>query len=65
MTPRGRVTLALGLGTYLAAWAFGAQALYTPAVGLVLAVGAGLGWTRLLSRPLRLHRTVDRDEPIE
>lgn len=65
MTPRGRVTLALGLGTYFAAWAFGAQALYTPAVGLVLVVGAGLVWTRLLSRPLRLHRSVDRDEPVE
>jgi hypothetical protein len=27
LTPRGRATLALGLGTYLGAWAFGAQAL--------------------------------------
>jgi uncharacterized protein (DUF58 family) len=65
MSPRGRLTLALGLGTYLAAWAFGARALYAPAVGLVLAVGAGVLWTRLLSRPLRLHRSIDREQPVE
>jgi uncharacterized protein (DUF58 family) len=65
VSSRGRLALALGLGTYLAAWAFGAHALYAPAVGLVFAVGAGLVWTRLLSRPLRLHRSIDRDQPIE
>jgi uncharacterized protein (DUF58 family) len=65
LTPRGRATLALGLGTYLAAWAFGAQALYAPAVGLVLVVGVGLAWTRLLARPLRLHRAIDREQPVE
>jgi uncharacterized protein (DUF58 family) len=65
MTERGRLTLALGLATYLAAWAFGAQALYAPAVGLVLASLAALAWTRLLARPLRLHRAVDRERPVE
>ena len=65
MTRRGRLTLALGLATYLAAWAFGAQALYAPAVGLVLASLAALAWTQLLSRPLRLHRSVDRERPVE
>jgi uncharacterized protein (DUF58 family) len=65
VTPRGRATLALGLGTYLGAWAFGAQALYAPAVGLVLAVGFALAWTRLLSNPLRLHRSIDREQPVE
>ncbi len=65
MTERGRFTLALGLGTYLAAWAFGAGALYAPAVGLVLISLAALGWTQLLSRPLRLSRSVDRDRPLE
>jgi uncharacterized protein (DUF58 family) len=65
VSPRGRLTLALGLGTYVAAWAFGAHALYAPAVGLVFAVGAGLVWTRFLSRPLRLHRSVDREQPVE
>jgi uncharacterized protein (DUF58 family) len=65
VTERGRLTLALGLGTYLSAWAFGAQALYAPAVGLVLASLAALVWTRLLARPLRLHRSVDRERPVE
>jgi uncharacterized protein (DUF58 family) len=65
MTDRGRLTLALGLGTYLAAWAFGAEALYAPAVGLVLVSLAALVWTRLLARPLRLHRSIDRDRPVE
>jgi uncharacterized protein (DUF58 family) len=65
VTRRGRFTLALGIGTYLAAWAFGAQVLYAPAVGLLLAVGVALVWTNALARPLRLHRHVDRDRPIE
>jgi uncharacterized protein (DUF58 family) len=65
MTQRGKFTLALGLGTYLGAWAFGAEALYAPAVGLVFAAVAALAWTRLLARPLRLHRSIDRDRPTE
>jgi uncharacterized protein (DUF58 family) len=65
MTHRGRLTLALGLGTYVAAWAFGSRALYAPAVGLLLVLGAALVWTRLFARPYRLHRKIDRDNPIE
>ncbi len=65
MTRRGRFTLALGVGTYAAAWAFGAQVLYAPAVGLLLAVGVALIWTNALARPLRLHRHIDRNRPIE
>ena len=65
MTHRGRLVLALGLGTYLAAWAFGARALYAPAVGLVLAAGLSVLWTLLLARPFRLHRRIDRDQPVE
>jgi uncharacterized protein (DUF58 family) len=65
VTIRGRLTLALGLGTYLGAWAFGSHALYAPAVGLVLAVGLALLWTQLLARPFRLHRTIDRENPVE
>ena len=65
MTRRGRFTLALGIGTYAASWAFGAQVLYAPAVGLLLAVGLALIWTNALARPLRLHRHIDRDRPIE
>jgi uncharacterized protein (DUF58 family) len=65
MTDRGRLTLALGFGTYVAAWAFGAHTLYAPAVGLVLVSLAALAWTQLLARPLRLSRSIDRDRPHE
>jgi uncharacterized protein (DUF58 family) len=65
MTRRGRFTLVLGLATYLVAWAFGADALYAPAVGLVLVTLAALLWTRLLAPPLRLHRSIDRERPTE
>jgi uncharacterized protein (DUF58 family) len=65
LSGRGRFALALGAGTYLAAWAFGAHVLYAPAVGLLLAVGAALIWTSTLARSLRLHRALDRDRPIE
>ena len=65
LTRRGRFTLALGAGTYLGAWAFGAQVLYAPAIGLLLAVGAALIWTNVIARPLSLHRQVDRDRPLE
>jgi uncharacterized protein (DUF58 family) len=65
VTPRGRLTLVLGLGAYLGAWAFGAHALYAPAVGLVLAAGVAVVWTQLLARPFRLHRTIDRETPVE
>ena len=65
LTRRGRLTLALGGGTYLSAWAFGATVLYAPAVGLLLAVLLAVIWTSAVARPLRLHRHVDRDRPLE
>lgn len=65
MTRRGRLTLALGAGTYLGAWAFGAEVLYAPAVGLLLAVGVALVWTNLMAAPLRFHRHIDRERPLE
>jgi uncharacterized protein (DUF58 family) len=65
LTQRGRFTLALGAGTYLGAWAFGAHVLYAPAIGLLLAVAAALLWTQALARTLSLHRQLDRDRPIE
>ncbi|HET7856882.1 MAG TPA: DUF58 domain-containing protein, partial [Gaiellaceae bacterium] len=65
LTRRGRFALALGAGTYVGAWAFGAHVLYAPAVGLLLAVGAALIWTSTLARSLSLHRSLDRDRPVE
>ncbi len=65
MTARGRLTLALGAGTYVCAWAFGAHSLYAAAVGLILAVGVALLWTRAFARPFRLHRRIDRESPVE
>ena len=65
LTRRGRFALALGGGTYLGAWAFGAHVLYAPAVGILLAVGAAVIWTNALARPLQLHRRIDRDRPQE
>lgn len=65
LTRRGRLTLALGGGTYLAAWAFGAHVLYAPAVGLLLAVVVAMLWTNAMARPLQLHRHLDRDRPLE
>ena len=47
MTRAGRLALALGLLTYLAAWAFGSKALYPVALGLLVAVLLARLWTRL------------------
>lgn len=56
MTRRGRLALALGVLTYLAAWAFGSRVLYPPAVGLVFAPVLALAWVSLSARPVRLER---------
>lgn len=58
LTDRGRFALALGGGTYLAGWAFGSEALYPIALGLVLAVAAATLWVRLAARPVGLRRSV-------
>jgi uncharacterized protein (DUF58 family) len=58
LTDRGRFALALGGGTYLAGWAFGSEALYPVAVGLVLSVVAATLWVRLAARPVSLRRSV-------
>src|SRR3954451_18440531 len=56
LTDRGRWILAFGGAVYLAAWAFGATALYPIGLGLVLAVAAAAVWVRLLNRPMRVNR---------
>ena len=56
MTPRGRLALALGCATYLAAWAFGSKPLYPVALGLFAAALLSRLWTRLAGRPTELRR---------
>jgi uncharacterized protein (DUF58 family) len=64
MTGRGRGALALGVGVYIAAWAFGSRALYPVAVGLLAAVLLAWLAVRLTARPSRLHRTM-KMQPLE
>ena len=64
LTDRGRWILALGGGIYLAAWAFGSEALYPIALGLVLAVVAAALWVRYLRRPMQLRRSLGRGERL-
>lgn len=64
LTDRGRWILALGGGIYLAAWAFGSEALYPIALGLVLAVAAAALWVRFLRRPMELRRNLGRGERL-
>jgi uncharacterized protein (DUF58 family) len=56
MTNLGRLALALGCATYLAAWAFGSKPLYPVALGLLAAVLLARLWTRLAGRPEELRR---------
>jgi len=65
MTNRGRLALALGATTYLAAWAFGSKVLYPVAIGLPVAVLLAWLWTALANRPLRIARTLPSGERLE
>jgi uncharacterized protein (DUF58 family) len=56
LTGRGRFLLALGLGVYVVAWAFGSVPLYPVATGLLLAVVIAWAWVRLADRPFRVRR---------
>ena len=65
MTPRGKLTLALGLVAYGVAWLFGAQVLYPAATGLVLAPLAARAWVRLAAAPIELRRRAGRGAHVE
>ena len=65
MTSRGRLALALGATTYLAAWAFGSKVLYPVALGLPVAVLLAWLLTALANRPLRVTRTLPSGERLE
>src|SRR5919198_5169348 len=65
LTTRGRSVLGLGLGVYLAAWAFGSKPLYPVATGLLLVVAAAWLWVRLADRPFRVRRGWGDSEHVE
>ena len=65
LTRRGRVLLVLGVGVYLAAWAFGSQPLYPVATGFLLAVAAAWVWVRLADRPFESRRGWGDGEHVE
>ena len=65
MTTAGRLALALGLLTYLAAWAFGSKPLYPVALGLLAAVLLARIWTRVAPRPVQLWRRIAAVDPLE
>src|SRR4051794_257588 len=65
LTGRGRCMLGLGLGVYLAAWAFGSKPLYPVATGLLLVVAVAWMWVRLANRPFRVRRGWGDNEHLE
>ena len=65
LTTRGRCILGLGLGVYLAAWAFGSKPLYPVATGLLLVVALAWVWVRLANRPFRVQRGWGDVEHVE
>jgi uncharacterized protein (DUF58 family) len=65
LTGRGRFVLGLGLGVYVAAWAFGSKPLYPVATGLLLVVALAWAWVRLANRPFRVRRGWGDTEHVE
>ena len=65
LTTRGRFILALGLGVYIVAWAFGSKPLYPVATGLLLVVGVSWVWVRLADRPFKVGRGWGDREHVE
>jgi uncharacterized protein (DUF58 family) len=65
MTPRGKRTLALAAGLYVAAWGFGTRAMYPVAIGLMAAPILAWLWVRLTARPSELRRRGGHRELVE
>jgi uncharacterized protein (DUF58 family) len=65
VTPRGKGTLVLAAGLYLASWGFGTHAMYPVAVGLLAAPVLAWLWVRLTARPTELRRRTGHRELVE
>jgi uncharacterized protein (DUF58 family) len=65
LTARGRCVLGLGLGVYIAAWAFGSKPLYPVATGFLLVAAVAWVWVRLANRPFRVRRGWGDSEHLE
>jgi uncharacterized protein (DUF58 family) len=65
LTRRGRQLLVLGGALYIAAWAFGSQALYPVAVGFLVAVLVSAVSVHAAARPMAYRRRVGSGEYVE
>jgi uncharacterized protein (DUF58 family) len=65
LTPRGRLLLLLGGALYVAAWAFGSNALYPVAVGFLLVVLVAAVSVHAAARPMTYRRRSGAAEQIE
>ena len=65
LTPRGRLLLILGGVLYVAAWAFGSQALYPVAIGFLLAVLVSAVSVHAAARPMAYRRRASSLEHVE
>jgi uncharacterized protein (DUF58 family) len=65
LTSRGRLLLVLGGALYVAAWAFGSQALYPVAIGFLLAVLVSALSVHAAARPMAYRRRAGSAEHVE
>jgi uncharacterized protein (DUF58 family) len=65
VTSRGKGTLMLAAGLYIASWGFGTSAMYPVAVGLFAAPLLAWLWVRLTARPTALRRRTGHRELVE
>ncbi len=65
LTRRGRLLLVLGGALYVAAWAFGSQALYPVAIGFLLTVLVSALSVHAAARPMAYRRRSDSVEHVE
>jgi uncharacterized protein (DUF58 family) len=65
MTSRGKATLGLAAGLYLASWGFGTAAMYPVATGLLALPVLAWLWVRITARPTELRRRTGHRELVE